>query len=234
MVERQQKLSSKGGNVWRTRTVGSPGQIGLRFHSAKRTRHVIGPSVKTRSLNHKLILPTREGEGRKPREIKPKETVTPTQIEIDKEILEKLKEAPNLSKEAVVDQVSGHKHSNTLVQEEYEKLEKQGKIKKQPKAVKVGKKKREHTGMTHLERMHLLSQAKELELDPQEIDSKIGYYENKKHLEELARHKGVSEEELHGKEAAISADVASHEEYLHSLRNELEAAGYTVPEPEGI
>jgi hypothetical protein len=96
---------------------------------------------------------------------------------------------------------------------------------------KIGKKPKPRTGMGHLERMHLLSFAKEHELDSQEIDGKIGYYENKAHLEELAKQKGVSEEELHGKEVKIEEDVASHEEYLNNLKNELEEAGYKVELP---
>jgi hypothetical protein len=131
---------------------------------------VIGPQVKTRSLNRKLVVPDREGVGRKPREIG-------------------------------------------------------------PRPIRV-KKERPQAGMSHLEKMHLLSQCKELEIDPQEIDSSINYYENKKHLEDLAKQKGVSEEELHGQEAKIEADVSAHEEYLNQIRNELESAGYRVVEPE--
>ncbi len=55
------------------------------------------------------------------------------------------------------------------------------------KEIKIGKKPKPRTGMTHIERMHLLTMARQHELDPQEIDSRIGYYENKQHLEQLAK-----------------------------------------------
>lgn len=168
---RQQKLSGKSKGKWRTRTSGSEAQIGQKYRKQRLGRHVIGPKLKTRSLSHKLILPTREGEGKKPREIK-------------------------------------------------------------PRAVKIPKKPKLRTGMTHLEKMHLLSMAKQHELDPQEIDSKIGYYENKRHLEELAKEKGVSEEEIKGSEAAQEEMVSAHEEYLHHLVSELVESGYRVIGPE--
>jgi hypothetical protein len=97
--------------------------------------------------------------------------------------------------------------------------------------VKIGKKPKPKTEMTHIERMHLLTMAKKYELDTQEIDNTLNYYENKKHLEGLAREKGFSQEEIEGSKAALEEDVSQHEEYLHHLRNELEEAGYTVIEP---
>jgi hypothetical protein len=85
--------------------------------------------------------------------------------------------------------------------------------------------------MTHLEKLHLLTFAKQHELDTQEIDSKIGYYENKQHLEQLAKEKGVSEEEIKGSEAAQEEMVSQHEEYLHHLVSELVESGYKVIGP---
>lgn len=97
--------------------------------------------------------------------------------------------------------------------------------------VKIGKKPKPRTEMTHIERMHLLTMAKKYELDTQEVDNTLNYYENKKHLEGLAREKGFSQEEIEGSKASLEEDVSQHEAYLHSLRNELEEAGYTVIEP---
>ena len=97
--------------------------------------------------------------------------------------------------------------------------------------VKIGKKPKPKTEMTHIEKMHLLTFAKKHELDTQEIDNTLNYYENKKHLEGLAREKGVSEEEIVGSKASLEEDVSQHEAYLNQLRNELEEAGYTVYGP---
>lgn len=97
--------------------------------------------------------------------------------------------------------------------------------------VKIGKKPKPRTEMTHIEKMHLLTMAKKYELDTQEVDNTLNYYENKKHLEGLAREKGFSQEEIEGSKASLEEDVSQHEAYLHSLRNELEEAGYTVIEP---
>jgi len=102
---------------------------------------------------------------------------------------------------------------------------------KKERRVKVSKKPKPKTEMTHIEKMHLLTFAKKYELDTQEVDNTLNYYENKKHLEGLAREKGFSQEEIEGSKAALEEDVSQHEEYLHSLRNELEEAGYTVIEP---
>jgi len=167
---RQQKIGDSRGR-WKTRTTGTSGQIGLRFNRKKRATHVLSPSVKTRSLNRKLVVPSKEGVG-KPREIKAK-----------------------------------------------------------PKAVKIGKKPRERKGMGYIEKMHLESFVKEHELDRQEIDSTLTYQENKKHLEDLAKAKGVSEEEIKGKETAVEEDVSQHEQYLAQLTSELEEAGYKVIPP---
>ena len=97
--------------------------------------------------------------------------------------------------------------------------------------VKIGKKPKPKTEMTHIEKMHLLTFAKKYELDTQEVDNTLNYYENKKHLEGLAREKGVSEEEIVGSKAVLEEDVSQHEAYLHQLRNELEEAGFKVIEP---
>jgi hypothetical protein len=104
-------------------------------------------------------------------------------------------------------------------------------IKAKPKAVKIGKKPRERKGMGYIEKMHLESFVKEHELDRQEIDSTLTYQENKKHLEDLAKAKGVSEEEIKGKETAVEEDVSQHEQYLAQLTSELEEAGYKVIPP---
>jgi hypothetical protein len=96
---------------------------------------------------------------------------------------------------------------------------------------KIGKKPKPRTEMTHIEKMHLLTMAKKHELDTQEIDNTLNYYENKKHLEELARGKGVSEEEIKGSKASLEEDVSQHEAYLSQLRGELEEAGFKVIGP---
>lgn len=275
---RQQKLHGSGGK-WRTRTDGSPAQIGQRFRKEKRARHVVGPSVKTGSLNHKLIVPTMEGEGRKPREIKPKGHYQTEDVLAKRTTGDKIWLNPNLPENVdgidIQKRVLTHEEKYWILKDhgtpdqearlEAEKAELQGLTPEQvakyhavldtvsngkrwgekekpkepeketkPKPVKIGKKQRERKGMTHLERMHLLSFAQEHELDSQEVDSKLSYWENKSHLEELAKAKGISEEQLHGSEAKITEDVSAHEEYLHNLRNELESAGYTVNEPEGM
>lgn len=97
--------------------------------------------------------------------------------------------------------------------------------------VKIGKKPKPRTEMTHIEKMHLLTMAKKYELDTQEIDNTLNYYENKKHLEGLAHEKGVSEEEIKGSKATLEEDVSQHEAYLNQLRGELEEAGFKVIGP---
>jgi hypothetical protein len=62
--------------------------------------------------------------------------------------------------------------------------------------------------LSHIERMHLLAFAKQFEVDPQEIDSELTYYENKKHLQEAARMQGASEAEISS--AQTEMDPFSH------------------------
>ena len=84
--------------------------------------------------------------------------------------------------------------------------------------------------MTHIERMHLLATCKKFELDPQEIDNEINYYENKKHLQELASEKGFSEAEITSGEQEQEEWVSQFKSYLNQLKGELESAGYEVRE----
>lgn len=84
--------------------------------------------------------------------------------------------------------------------------------------------------MTHIERMHLLAACKKFELDPQEIDNEINYYENKKHLQELASEKGFSEAEITSGEQEQEEWVSQFKSYLNQLKGELESAGYEVRE----
>ena len=126
--------------------------------------------------------------------------------------------------------VKTHSLSRKLVLPSKEGVGKPREIK--PKAVKIGKKPRERKGMGYIEKMHLESFVKEHELDRQEIDSTLTYQENKKHLEDLAKAKGVSEEEIKGKEKVVEEDVSRHEEYLAQLKSELEQWGYQVTDPD--
>jgi len=85
--------------------------------------------------------------------------------------------------------------------------------------------------MTHIERMHLLATCKKFELDPQEIDNTLNYYENKKHLQELASEKGFSEAEITSAEQEQKEWTSQYETYLNQLKGELKSAGYQVIEP---
>jgi len=85
--------------------------------------------------------------------------------------------------------------------------------------------------MTHIEKMHLLASAKQFNIDPQEIDNTLTYYENKKHIHEMARSKGVSEMEISSSEKEAKQWTSQYEEYLGNLKGELEGAGYTVTSP---
>jgi len=102
------------------------------------------------------------------------------------------------------------------------------KPKSQP--VKIGKNPKPKTRMTHIERMHLLATCKKFELDPQEIDNTLNYYENKKHLQELASEKGFSEAEITSGEQEQEEWVSQFKSYLNQLKGELESAGYQVRE----
>ena len=180
---------------------------------------------------------SKQGKKKKePTTIKKTEQLTPTQIEVRKEILRKIHDTQevgqHLSKDAVIDQVSSHKHSNTLVKEEYEALEEEGKIKREKRVAIPSKPKRQPAQkMTHIERMHLLAACKKFELDPQEIDNTLNYYENKKHLQELASEKGFSEAEITSAEQEQKEWTSQYETYLNQLKGELKSAGYQVIEP---
>jgi len=101
---------------------------------------------------------------------------------------------------------------------------------KKPKKHKI-KAPKPRTKMTHIEKIHLLASAKQFNIDPQEIDNTLTYYENKKHIHEMARAKGVSEMEISASEKESKEWTSQYEEYLGNLRGELESAGYTVTEP---
>jgi len=103
------------------------------------------------------------------------------------------------------------------------KKEKKLKIPSKPKRAPAQK-------MTHIERMHLLATCKKFELDPQEIDNEINYYENKKHLQELASEKGFTEAEITSGEQEQEEWVSQFKNYLNQLKGELESAGYEVRE----
>lgn len=99
--------------------------------------------------------------------------------------------------------------------------------------VKIPRKKRARPKkMTHIERMHLLAACKKFGVDPQEIDSNISYYENKKHIQDLAKMRGYSKAEVTSSEQEARAVSSQYAQYLSSLRSELESAGYTVSGPE--
>jgi len=110
------------------------------------------------------------------------------------------------------------------------------KAKAKPKRVKKPKKhkikpSKPRMKMTHIEKMHLLASAKEFNIDPQEIDNTLTYYENKKHIHEMARAKGVSEMEISASEKESKEWASQYQEYLGNLKGELEGAGYTVTSP---
>lgn len=110
-----------------------------------------------------------------------------------------------------------------------EKIEKP---KKEPKRLKIPKKKRPPpTKMTHIEKMHLLAASKRFNIDPYEIDNTLTYYENKKHIQELAKEKGYSEHEITSMEQESKQWASEYSEYLSHLRTELESAGYRVSSP---
>jgi len=106
------------------------------------------------------------------------------------------------------------------------------KVKAEPKAVAIPEKPKEKARkMTHIERMHLLAACKQFEVDPQEIDSELNYYENREHIQELARMKGFTEAEITSMEQEQKEWTSQYEQYLGSLKSELESAGYDVKGP---
>jgi len=111
-----------------------------------------------------------------------------------------------------------------------EPKEPEPKVKK--KRVKIPKKKRPPPKkLTHIERMHLLAACKQWNIDPQEIDNELTYYENKKHVHDLARMRGVSEWQISSSEKEAKQWASQYEGYLSQLRSELESAGYEVKTP---
>jgi hypothetical protein len=189
-MQKQRKLSGSSGK-WHTRTSGSEAQIGQHYRKVKRVRRV-GPKLKTRSLSHKLIVPTREGVGRKPRLIKPHVSKVPVKPEAHVEIPKK-----KPLKHAV----------------------KMWRIKPKPR-----------TGMTHLEDMHLLAYARNHEIDSAEIDHSLTYWENKEHLEDLTKGKGVGFD-LEMEQEREEETVAQHEAYLSMVKDQLEQEGFKISEP---
>jgi hypothetical protein len=109
-----------------------------------------------------------------------------------------------------------------------EEMIRKGKPLKLKKEVKPPKK------MSHIEMVHLLSFSKRFELDAQEIDKEINYYENKKHLEDLASEKGFSFAEVHGFEEEAETWTAQYDQYLGNMKSELELAGYQVIGPNNV
>jgi len=100
------------------------------------------------------------------------------------------------------------------------------------KAPKIPKKpKPKPPGMTAIERMHLLAACKQFSVDTQEIDSNVSYGENKKHVQEMAKMKGFSRSEIAGLETEQKEWTQGYENYLNSLKGELEGAGYVIREP---
>jgi hypothetical protein len=194
---RQQKLAGKSSGSWGTRTEGSAAQIGLKYRKQRRARHVLSPTVQTRSLQHRLVVPSREGQGRKPRMIK-----------------------PHVSKVPIVSKVPVKPEAHVEIPK-----------KKLPKhAVKMWRIKPKHqVGMTHLEDMHLLAYARNHEIDSAEIDHSLTYWENKEHLQDMAKGKGSFDIEM--EEEREEEAVSQHELYLSQLKNELEQQGFKVSGP---
>jgi hypothetical protein len=95
---------------------------------------------------------------------------------------------------------------------------------KENRALKIAKF-QHHTPrkMTHIELMHLHALIQKYELDPQEVDSQIGYYENKKHLLELISRQGHD-----FTETDLDTIEDQFENYLDHLKSELEENGFTV------
>ncbi len=93
------------------------------------------------------------------------------------------------------------------------------------------KKRRRPRKMTYIERMHLKAACKKFGVDPQEIDESITYYENKKHIQDLARMKGYTQAEITSEKQEREEWTQQYEQYLSNLQGELEDAGYTVTPP---
>jgi len=102
---------------------------------------------------------------------------------------------------------------------------------KKPKKRKI-KPPKPRQKLTHVERMHLLAACKQFGIDPQEVDNKIDYYENKKHVQTLAKMKGYSEQEISSMEQEQREWASQYQGYLNNLKSELESAGYEVSSPE--
>ena len=105
-----------------------------------------------------------------------------------------------------------------------------GKIKgpKKPKRLKIPKKKRISKKMTHIEKMHLRAKCQAWNIDPQEVDNTLTYYENKRHLHSLAKDKGITEAEISSSDREARQWSSQYEGYVSQLKSELEGAGYEV------
>jgi len=234
------KVKKPKGKGWKTRRKGSPAQIGQKFKAKTKPK-----PIKTKATSFRIALP----EKRKPpmHTPKKKQPLTETQREIREKILNKTKfyeqQGWEIRKNDIIKQVAAGKHSDTLVKEQFEALERQGMIKRvhkpERKTKKLKKPAKKHKikppkprmKMTHIEKMHLLAQCKQFNVDPQEIDNTITYYENKKHVQEMAQAKGFSEEEIKGVEGQQREVASQMERYYGNLKSELEEVGYIVQSP---
>lgn len=215
---------------WKTRKKGTHAQKGKRFPVAqdiprKVTKVVV---IKKPKMSTKPIKKFDEKFPEKPKVEKPKKKSEPL---AKPKLSSEEKERRKLEK-YVRDQQE-RKKLEWIKQAEKEALAKKEKrllVKKPKKRLKI-KPSEPRKKLTHIEKMHLLASCKQFNIDPQEIDSKIDYYENKRHIQEMAKMKGYSEAEITSVESEQKKRVVQYEEYLHNLKNELEEAGYVITSP---
>lgn len=193
----------------------------------------IMPHVGKRRVHIASVLPKKKRVPSKPKTILPRHVMEERILSIARTHLDPLA-LQNL-------QNNLHRADDEKVEKLYKYWSKQGKKKTRtthaPSVIsrkdtearlKIPKKPKTQTKMTHIEKMHLLASCKQFEIDPYEIDDTLTYYENKKHIQELAHMKGFSESEITSMDQEMREWSSQYEEYLNHLKGELELAGYEV------
>jgi len=86
--------------------------------------------------------------------------------------------------------------------------------------LKIEKKGKGETVLTHLERMHLYAFAHKNGIDRAEIDHKVSYEENKEYLETLAQQKGHSRRDIELSEQQAEHWAGAYQEYKQKLKED--------------
>jgi hypothetical protein len=105
------------------------------------------------------------------------------------------------------------------------------KAKRKAKPIKVSKRQVKED-MIYIEIKHLRDACDKFGVDPQEIDNTLSYSENKKHIHEMARKRGITEQEFSGEKEAMKQWKGQKTHYFDYMANQLEEAGFNVQRPD--